>query len=140
MNKASKKSFNFLGFTMYWVQRSNRRELHVKTQKERLHKAINKFYDWAKDMRNKVKLKILWGLSKTRIIGHLNYYGYGMNHRKCSYFCRQAIKSLFKWVNRRSQKASYTWEGFMERLHYQPLYENFEKRKWKQLGWSFGRI
>jgi hypothetical protein len=31
------------------------------------------------------------------------------------------VKSLFKWLNRRSQRKSYSWEGFNEMLKVYPL-------------------
>ena len=87
-----------------------------------------------------MKLKELWKIAKAKIVGHLNYYGYAMNNLKINHFYFEAQKALFKWLNRRSQKRSYTLEGFQERIKNFPLMENVEKIKWKQLGRSFGRI
>ena len=140
MNKASKQSFDFLGFTFYWGKQGSRRELKVKTQKDKLLRSIREFTRWIKTNRNKHKLCEIWKLAKSKIEGHLNYYGFSMNALKCWHFCSEAIKALYKWLNRRSQKYSYCWEGFRDRLKNLPLYENFETRRWKQLGGSFGRI
>lgn len=140
MKKGSKESFDFLGFTFYWGKQHKRIELKVKTQKGKLIKAINEFYQWIKAVRNQFKLSMIWNLAKARIEGHLNYFGYAMNNLKCHHFCSEAIRALYKWLNRRSQKRSYTWEGFKERLRNMPVYNSFEVRKWKQLGSSFGRI
>jgi RNA-directed DNA polymerase len=140
MNKVSKESFDFLGFTFYWGKQGARCELKVKTKKKALINAIREFYDWAKTIRNKYKLSEIWNMAKARIEGHLNYFGYAINNLKCNHFCHEAVKSLYKWLNRRSQKRSYNWEGFKERIRNTPLYTDFEVRKWKQLGASFGRI
>ena len=41
------------------------------------------------------------------------------NYKSLGEFFFQAMRKLFKWVNRRSQKKSYNWEGFIEILkHY----------------------
>jgi group II intron reverse transcriptase/maturase len=140
LNKASRKSFNFLGFTFYRGKQGSRKILKIKTQKEKLIKGIQEFYLWIKQNRNRMKLQDLWSLAKAKITGHLNYYGYWMNNLKVNYFHYEAKRSLFKWLNRRSQKRSYTSEGFEERLKNLPLMKSPEQIKWKQLGRSFGKI
>jgi RNA-directed DNA polymerase len=140
MNKASQESFDFLGFTFYWGKQASKRMLKIKTSKQKLLKSIRDFYHWAKEIRNTRKLSDIWELAKLKISGHLNYFGFAINNLKCLHFCTEATRALFKWLNRRSQKRSYSWEGFRERLKYMPLYEPFAKREWKQLGSSFGRI
>ena len=140
LNKTSKKSFNFLGFTFYRGKQGSRKILKIKTQKEKLIKGIQEFYLWIKQNRNRMKLQDLWTLAKAKVTGHLNYYGYWMNNLKVIYFHHEATRSLFKWLNRRSQKRSYTLEGFEERLKNLPLMKSPEQIKWKQLGRSFGKI
>jgi group II intron reverse transcriptase/maturase len=140
MGKQSHESFNFLGFTFYRGKQGSRNILKVKTQKERLIKAINEFYDWIKANRNRRKLSDLWALAKSKLMGHLNYYGYWMNNLKIHHFYSEAWKALFKWLNRRSQKRSYTAEGFNERIKNFPLMPAFENIKWKHLGRSFGYV
>lgn len=140
LGKKDKGSFNFLGFTFYRGKQGKRKILKIKTQKGKLIKGISEFYDWIKTNRNRMKLKELWKIAKAKIVGHLNYYGYAMNNLKINHFYFEAQKALFKWLNRRSQKRSYTIEGFQERIKNFPLMANVEKIKWKQLGKSFGRI
>ena len=138
LDKASRESFNFLGFTFYRGKQGSRNILKVKTQKERLLKAISEFYDWIKANRNRMKLSVLWSLAKAKITGHVNYYGYWMNNLKIHHFYSAAWKALFKWLNRRSQKRSYTVEGFEERVKNFPPMPSMDKIKWKNLGRSFG--
>lgn len=140
LDKSSHDSFNFLGFTFYRGKQHRKNILKIKTQKERLIKAIEDFYQWIKSNRNRMKLSELWSIAKSKITGHLNYYGYWMNNLKISHFYTQAWKSLFKWLNRRSQKRSYTADGFKERIKNFPLMASFDKIKWKRLGRSFGKI
>ena len=140
LGKKDRGSFNFLGFTFYRGKQGKRKILKIKTQKEKLIKGINEFYDWIKSNRNRMKLSELWKIAKAKIIGHLNYYGYAMNNLKINHFYFKVKDALFKWLNRRSQKRSYTIEGFEERIRNFPLMGNVESSKWKQLGRSFGRI
>lgn len=140
LGKTSQQSFDFLGFTFYRGKQGKRNILKIKTQKDKLIKAIQGFYDWIKQNRNRKKLKDLWAIAKAKITGHLNYYGYWMNNLKVNHFYWEARKSLFKWLNRRSQKRSYTIAGFDERLKNDPLMEKPEQIKWKQIGRSFGTI
>jgi len=143
MVKVDKKTnlhFNFLGFTFFWGKQGSRIIFKVKTQKGKLHKALLEFDAWIKSNRNKMKLKELWALAKSKVRGHFNYYGFWMNNLKINHFLWGVKKSLFKWLNRRSQKRSYTIEGFEERIKYLPLMKSFDNIKWKQLGSSFGRI
>lgn len=134
LSKGLKNSFNFLGFTFYWGKQGKRRILKVKTQKEKLIKGIKEFYDWIKKYRNTMKLKQIWDLAKAKIQGHINYYGYQMNGLKINHFVFEAQGAMFKWLNRRSQKRSYTWEGFSERLKNFPLCKPLKDLKLMQLG------
>jgi RNA-directed DNA polymerase len=140
LDKKSKEHFHFLGFTFYWGKQGKRVIFKVKTQKEKLHRSIVEFDQWIKGIRNRVKLKVIWLLAKSKIQGHMNYYGFAMNNLKINHFYAEAKKSLFKWLNRRSQILSYTREGFDERLKNFPLVKDFGHFNWKQLGTSFGRI
>ena len=119
--KTSHEQFSFLGFTFYWGIAHKRRFLKVKTEKTKLHKAMNEFYAWIKEYRSNMKQAKLWELAKSKIRGHYEYFGYWMNRRKLVHFYREAVKAMFKWLNRRSQKHSYTWEGFEELLRQNPL-------------------
>lgn len=131
-DKRRHEHFHFLGLTFYWGYLGRKRALRLKTQKEKLIKAIQEFYHWIKENRNKRKIQFLWDEAKSRIRGHLNDYGYLVNKNKIRHFYDEAVRSLFKWINRRSQKRSYTWEGFNERLKYFPLIPEWEKIDWKQ--------
>lgn len=44
--------------------------------------------------------------------GHYQYYGVTDNTREVKSFLSITKKLLFKWLNRRSQRRSYTWETF----------------------------
>lgn len=132
--KSEFTSFNFLGFTFYWGKNCKRRILKVKTEKSKLHKSMKEFYSWIKENRNRYKLSVLWETANAKLRGHYNYFGYWMNYKKLNHFYWIAVKSLFKWLNRRSQKKSYNWENFKERLKNQPLLEPPSTNKLRNLG------
>lgn len=135
-SKKNHEHFHFLGFTFYWGKQGSRRTLKLKTNKDKLIKSMQEFDAWIKGSRSQKDLKTIWSLAKTKIQGHINYFGYKINTLKLHHFYQQAVISLFKWLNRRSQRRSYSWEGFKERLKHFPLIVPWEKMKLKSLGWD----
>lgn len=138
--KTEYTQFNFLGFTFYWGIQGKRRILKVKTEKSRLHKSINEFYNWIKSNRSKRKQSELWKTAQSKIRGHYEYFGYWMNRTKLVHFYLQVVRAMFKWLNRRGQKRSYNWEGFRELLRQNPLGSPPALSDLKRLGWSFGNV
>ena len=41
-----------------------------------------------------------------------NYYAITDNSRQCNRFVFFATRLVFKWINRKSQRRAYNWEGF----------------------------
>ena len=112
----------FLGFIFYWGRTPTKRKLlKVKTAPKKLAASIQRFKEWIKAERHRHPLANLWKLVSIRFQGHYNYYGVTTNSAKLQHFYRACIDELFKWLNRRSQKRSYTWEGFLTRLKFDPL-------------------
>jgi len=134
--KGNHNSFSFLGLSFYWGKTNKRKVLKVKIEKSKLLRAIREFEVWIKQNRSNYKLKELWSLAKSKVTGHVNYYGYYSNALKINHFYHEVLKSLFKWLNRRSQKRSYTWDGFCERLKNFPLMTPLKEIKFKQLGYN----
>ena len=56
--------------------------------------------------------------AKIRMVGHLNYYAITDNSKMCKAFVHFATRILFKWINRRSQRKSYTWAAFRQVLQW----------------------
>ena len=50
------------------------------------------------------------------LVGYYHYYGITDNSKSITTFRYRVTKSLFYWLNRRSQRKSYTWEDFIEML------------------------
>ena len=57
-------------------------------------------------------------LAKARVTGHLNYYAITDNSDECHRYMHLTTRALFKWLNRRSQRKSYTWAGFEQALRH----------------------
>jgi hypothetical protein len=47
-----------------------------------------------------------------KLRGYWNYYGIRGNYKSLGDYFYFAKSILLKWLNRRSQKRSYTWTGF----------------------------
>lgn len=131
----SNKHFSFLGFTFCWgMKKGRKRPLIVKTQKAKLLKKIQEFYYWIKSARSKFRLSRLWKLAISKLHGHYSYFGYWTNRSSLWHFYNEALKSLFKWLNRRSQKKSFNWDEFNRRLTFNPLPKPAEANNLRKLG------
>lgn len=53
---------------------------------------------------------------KAVVRGYLNYFAINDNSKRIAQFVYEIRKMLFKWLNRRSQKKSFTWGRFNEIL------------------------
>lgn len=121
--KTTGNVFHFLGFTFYWGKdhAATRRSLKVKTEMNKLGKKIQEYTDWIKSHRAKLTTDEIWDKTAAKLRGHYNYYGVHTNRPKLNHFYYSIIGSLFKWLNRRSQRKSFTWVRFGRRLRYRPL-------------------
>jgi RNA-directed DNA polymerase len=107
------ESFDFLGFTFYLSRSLNGKVIpKVKTCGKRYRSKLNKVKEWAKQIRNEAKLKVIWNKFCSKLRGHVQYYGVSFNSRAVINFLREAVKILFKWLNRRSQRKSFDWGKF----------------------------
>ena len=110
-------TFDFLGFTHYCSESKKTGKFRVKrkTSKKKLKKSISEFNIWIKKCRNE-KLSIVFSTTKKKLIGHYNYYGITDNINSIEKYYSNVNRLLFKWLNRRSQKKSYTEETFKQML------------------------
>jgi RNA-directed DNA polymerase len=115
-------TFDFLGFTHYWG-RSRRGLVRLKrqTSKRRLRRALVDINHWLREERNTRKLPALWQAIVGKMRGHFQYFGVTDNSRALECFARGVDRALVKWLNRRSQRRSFTWEGFRRYQARHPL-------------------
>lgn len=138
-SKGRENVFHFLGFTFYWNHQKKgwrKSNLAIKTQVSKLGKKIQEFTEWLKANRSRMNTKTLWSITAAKLRGHYNYYGYYCNRRKLMHYYCEVIGALFKWLNRRSQRKSFSYEKFKRMLKRNPLPLPPETTKLKQLGWS----
>jgi len=121
-SKTREGNISFLGFTYYWGRnRAGLKLLRVKTAAKTLNRCMQSFYEWIRTERNRKRTKELWQLAAAKLRGHYQYFGVSFNQAKLHHYYHACINALFKWLNRRSQKRSFTWERFQRRLLFQPL-------------------
>ena len=114
-------TFEFLGFTHYCGRgRKGNFRLKRKTSSKKFREKTKNFKIWIKRNRN-MSLKEMVPKINVKLQGHYNYYGITDNSKMIDNYCNRVKNIMFKWINRRSQRNSYTWEGFNEMLKYYPL-------------------
>jgi len=115
-------AFAFLGFTFYWGRSRNGAIIPMlKTEGKRLRAKLKRVGEWARRMRNQEKLLRLWKRFCAKLGGHIAYFGVSFNGRAVHHFLQAAIRILFKWLNRRSQRKSFTWAQFVLFMQAHPL-------------------
>lgn len=122
--KSGKKAqtFNFLGFTHYCG--TSRRGYFImghKTAKENMCRKLQEIKEWVKKVRSFLRLKDWWWTLKAKLTGHYSYFGISGNYRSMQQFYQRVKYIVFKWINRRSQRKSMTWEIYQQYLQWNPL-------------------
>ena len=113
------EEFTFLGFTHYCGKTlKGNFKLKRRTSRKKLGLSLHKFTEWAHSCRSRLRKGQMLRQAKIRVAGHLSYYAITDNWEKCSSYVYHATRILFKWINRKSQRPSYTWKGFREALKY----------------------
>ena len=121
--KSGKKpeTFTFLGFTHYCSKsRNGKFRVKRKTSRKKFAKKCREVHREIAKMRILPLPQIMKKLNQM-LVGYYHYYGITDNSRSISDFCFRVRRSLFYWLNRRSQKKSYTWEAFNAMLKDYPL-------------------
>jgi len=102
--------FDFLGFEFRWeADRQGRPTVKRRTARKKLRGAVQRMGQWLRTHRHR-KLPELMKTLAAKLRGHWNYYGIIGNSQSLSQYQYQVQKLLYKWLNRRSQKRSYTWK------------------------------
>lgn len=114
--------FDFLGFTFYWGRsRKGVPTPKVKTNGKRMRTKLTSVNAWGRTIRSRYPLKYIWAVFRAKLRGHIQYYGVSFNIRAVQTFLMKATRILFKWLNRRSQRRSFTWEQFALFIKAHPL-------------------
>ena len=115
------ETFNFLGFTHYCSKsRNGKFRVKRKTSRKKFAKKCKEVHNLIGIMRQ-MKTKDIIAKINQILVGYYHYYGITDNSRRLSAFRYNVMKSLFYWLNRRSQKKSYNWNEFLNLLDTYPL-------------------
>ena len=114
-------SFDLLGFTHYWGRSlKGNWVIKRKTSKSRLSRAVQTIGTWCRRHRHQPVSQQHQALAQ-KLRGHYAYYGVTCNGRALNGFFQQVLLSWKKWLGRRSQRASTSWEWFKGLLRRYPL-------------------
>ena len=120
-NGKKPETFTFLGFTHYCSKsRNGKFRVKRKTSKKKFAKKCKEVHRRIAEMRTQPVGEIIKKLNEM-LVGYYHYYGITDNSKSINDFCFKVRRSLFFWLNRRSQKKSYTWDAFGTMLKEHPL-------------------
>jgi group II intron reverse transcriptase/maturase len=106
-------TLDVLGFTHYWgCSRRGLVRLKRKTSKKRLRRALVAITQWLRQEGHERQLPDLWQAVAHKMRGHLNDFGVTDNSRALGCVDHAVRHLLVKWLNRRSQRRSFSWESF----------------------------
>lgn len=109
------ETFDFLGFTHYCSTGRNGKFKVRKTSRKKFRKKCREMNGPIREMRC-VPMKELIKKLNQILVGYYHYYGITDNSEKLREFQYRVKRLLYYWLNRRSQRKSYTWERFGEML------------------------
>jgi RNA-directed DNA polymerase len=110
------RSFEFLGFEFRWgLNRHMRPQVKRRTARKKQRAACQAMQEWIKKNRNK-GLRPMMATLKKKLHGHWNYYGVHHNSKSLWDYYRHTCNVVLKWLNRRSQRRSFSWERFLAML------------------------
>lgn len=115
------KTFDFLGFTFYCGRTVKGKPwIMPKTSSKKFRQKLKGMKEWLYCNKEQKLGKLMYMLN-IKLIGHYRYYGISFNSRMISNYRQQVRELLYKVLNRRSEKKSYTREGFIEMMKYYTL-------------------
>ena len=108
--------YDFLGFEFRWEpDRKGRPTVKRRTARKKFRASVQRFGEWIKLERHR-KLSALMGTLRAKLRGTWNYYGIIGNFQSLKQFYDAAVRLLYKWLNRRSQKRSLSWHALRQIL------------------------
>ncbi len=105
-------SFDFLGFEFRWgTDRKGQARLQRRTARKKFRGSVKRVAEWCKKNRH-LRVKEQFRRLNAKLRGYYNYYGVNGNYASLNEFYHLLQRLHLKWLNRRSQRPSYTWEGY----------------------------
>lgn len=116
-------TFSFLGFTFYCSKDSTKTKFRVKVKSDgkKMASKLKKCNLWLKENRHRLKTGELIRKLNRSLAGYYNYYAVSYNMMTLNVYRHIVVKQLFYWLNRRSQRKSFTWDEFNELLKRVPI-------------------
>jgi len=115
------KSFDFLGFTHYQcVSENGTKRIMRKTSKKKYRASLLRCKEWIRKNRH-MPTKDFMKKLKIKLQGYCRYYGVSGNRPAVSNYVNEVKRLIFKWLNRRSQRKSFSWDKFNLFLKRHPL-------------------
>jgi RNA-directed DNA polymerase len=114
-------TFTFLGFT-HFCSKSQKGKFRVKRKSsgKKVNAKLKKHKEWLKANRTRDIGDIMARLKRS-LTGYYNYYCITDNLQSVENFLDCVKRLLFKWMNRRSQRKSFSWDKFNLFLKKYPL-------------------
>ncbi|UOQ86849.1 group II intron reverse transcriptase/maturase [Gracilibacillus salinarum] len=114
-------TFDFLGFTHY-CGKSKKGNFRVKrkTSNKKVRSKLKKQKAWLKAHRTMDIKDIMYRMHQS-LVGYYNYYCITDNYYTVEQFLNKVEKLVYKWMNRRSQRKSFSWDKFQLFLQKYPL-------------------
>lgn len=116
-------TFSFLGFTFYCSMNREKTRfcVKVKSDRKKMTSKLKKCNLWIKENRHRFKPDVLIRKLNRSLAGYYNYYAVTHNLKTVDLFHNLVVKQLFFWLNRRSERNSYSWDEFKELLKREPI-------------------
>ena len=108
-------TFTFLGFLHVWGKSRIRRtgkifwRIKRRTCPKRFRAKLKGIKEYLRENRHR---KDLIMRMKAVVQGYLNYFAINDNSQRINQFVAEVRRLMFKWLNRRSQRRSFSWEEF----------------------------
>jgi group II intron reverse transcriptase/maturase len=111
--------FDFLGFEFYWEpDRKGQSRVKRRTATKKWLAGKQRIRDWIQAHRHD-RLSRTMKTLRAKLQGTWNYYGLIGNYRRMKLTYEESRRTLYKWLNRRSQRPSMSWRAvdrLMERF------------------------
>jgi RNA-directed DNA polymerase len=110
--------FDFLGFEFSWGKnRKGEPTIRLRTARKKFRASLRSLKEWCRENRS-VRLREFFKQLNVKLRGYYNYYGVIGNYSSLREFHLQAVRLVFRSLNRRSHRRSFNWQVFNEILEY----------------------